>query len=308
MCGIAGLIGRSKQPKASFQLMTSLFEQLELRGMDASGFWAVEENSQSDKCGTIYHDKAPINSSNYVHKKEWTSMQSKRIDLLLIHARATSQQGGSAHNNHNNHPFVSSDRRFGMVHNGNLNEVEFLRNAFRIESETDSEYILRIFEHGFHRHGSQSDLPSYITRGLNGIKDVWSYISIGAMSVALAERINDSDRGLWLFRNHKRPLWLCDLRSQLGQIVFFSSPDIWFCALQGDSKKLLLHSHRLIEFPFDQVWHLSVNENGEITKDRIFKWKIETTDSNRTFGSIPFFDLKPNVCSVPFINMQETNE
>ena len=126
MCGIAGFIGLSKKPKASYEIMTSLFDFLEIRGIDASGVWATEVGDD----GRVYYQKESIKSSQFVTKKFWKDLQSVKLNLLIAHARATSKGGGHAFVNSNNHPFVSLDRRIGMVHNGTLDEAAFLNKKY----------------------------------------------------------------------------------------------------------------------------------------------------------------------------------
>lgn len=202
MCGIAGFIGLSKKPKATYEIMTSLFDFLEFRGTDASGIWATE----SGKNGRVFYHKEPIKSSQFVNKDFWKKLRKPKINLLLTHARATSRGNGHASTNSNNHPFVSSDKRIGMVHNGTIDEATFLSKKYQCFSETDSEVILRIFEKGMEDKMELEEIPDRISHRLGGIKDIWSTITEGAMAVALGEREDDSQRNLFLFRNDQRPL------------------------------------------------------------------------------------------------------
>ena len=62
MCGISGYIGKSKIPDITYDLITSLFEILEIRGIDASGVWGTEfgENSR------VIYQKDPVRSSEFI--------------------------------------------------------------------------------------------------------------------------------------------------------------------------------------------------------------------------------------------------
>ena len=151
--------------------MTGLFEFLELRGTDASGVWASEAGPE----GKVYYHKEPIKSSEFIQKDFWKKVRRSKINLLLAHARATSKGNGHAKTNLNNHPFVSSDKRIGMVHNGSIDEAGFLMEKFQCQSDTDSEVILRIFENGLEEKFEIESLPAKISERIGGIKDVWSH-------------------------------------------------------------------------------------------------------------------------------------
>jgi len=251
MCGIAGYIGQSKKPKLSFELLTHLFDHLETRGFDASGVWGTE----SGKNGRVIYHKEPIRSSDFIQKDFWKDLRKVKTNMMLVHARWKSRGNGLAATNANNHPFVSADKRIGMVHNGTLEEYKYLKDRYQILSDTDSEVLLRMFEDGL------KDEDDFDDR-LNGIKDIWSVISRGAMAVAFGERVDDDRRFLYLFRNEHRPLWLADLRGLLGQIFFFSSPDIWYRAISGSNelKRVCSGTQNLIEVPTSQIWGMWIDE------------------------------------------------
>jgi len=203
------------------------------------------------------------------------------MDMVLLHARATSFKGGVASNNLNNHPFVSQDKTIGMVHNGNIDEADFIKKRYETKSDTDSECLLRIFEHGINIENNIEDVPIEISCRLNGIKDVWSQISTGAMAVALGERINNDHKILFLFRNEKRPLWIADLRDILGQIFFFSSPEIWYDAIDNNKylKNQCWGNCKLVELPDAQVWCFNIDEtNNDISNKNIFKFLVENNN------------------------------
>ena len=272
MCGIAGYIGQSKKPKLTYELITALFDYLEIRGTDAAGVWGTEAGNK----GRVIYHKEPIKSSQFVKNSFWKKLRKVKTDLLLVHARATSKGGGHASTNSNNHPFVSTDKRIGMVHNGTLEEASFLKKRYQILSQTDSEVLLRMYEHGMEQPPLKikngNGVCSDIAERMNGIKEIWSLISKGAMAVSFGERVDDETRYLFLFRNYKRPLWIADLRDALGQIVFFSSPEIWYRAIASSDnlKKICSGSEKLIEIPTEEVWFFktdsqcpSVTRNSE---------------------------------------------
>lgn len=301
MCGIAGYIGVSKNPKLSFELITSLFYSIESRGYDASGVWATEHGGK----GRVIYHKEPIRSSEFIKKFFWKKIRKINTDMLLVHARATSSKGGSAKFNANNHPFVSLDKRIGMVHNGNIDEADFLKTTYQTISETDSECLLRIYEHGLDDMDNHvKNVPISISSRLSGIKDIWSFISHGAMAVALGERIDDHNRGLFLFRNEKRPLWLADLRKTLGQIFFFSTPEIWHQAVKSSYtlEKICWKSTKLIELPSNQAWYLGLDEqNNSVSHANTYRFKLETKLTGIQYTTGEYKPIKPAQVSLDVI-------
>jgi glucosamine 6-phosphate synthetase-like amidotransferase/phosphosugar isomerase protein len=293
MCGIAGFIGLSKKPKATYEIMTNLFDFLEFRGTDASGIWATE----AGKNGKVYYHKEPIKSSQFVQKDFWKKTRRSKLNLLLAHARSTSKGGGHASNNGNNHPFVSLDKRIGMVHNGTIEEATFLSKKYQCISETDSEVILRIFEKGMEDKLELDDIPERISHRLGGIKDVWATITEGAMAVALGEREDDSQRNLFLFRNDQRPLWLADLRVGLGQVFFFSSPDIWYRAMGACSQgvKSVVKDQKLVEIPPDEVWVLHVDDENPYvsSQGQFYRFEMDVQKTGKDWAEEFFVVQSP---------------
>lgn len=308
MCGIAGFIGLSKKPKATSEIMTNLFDYLEFRGTDASGIWATE----GGKNGKVYYHKEPIKSSEFIKKDFWKKIRKAKLNLLLAHARATSRGNGHASTNSNNHPFVSLDKRIGMVHNGTIDEAEFLSKKYQCVTNTDSEVILRIFEAGMKDEMKLDDIPEKISHRLGGIKDVWATITEGAMAVALGEREDDSQRNLFLFRNDQRPLWLADLRSSLGQIFFFSSPDIWYRAMSAcpDNVQAIIKNQKLHEIPPNEVWALCINdEMPQIVdpKNQFFRFKMDVKNTGKDWGD-EFFHIQPPKSKVNVVTELELGD
>lgn len=146
--------------------------------------------------------------------------------LFLGHARAATQ--GNPKENKNNQPFVSENKKICLVHNGRVDDYEKLKSRYKLESDCDSEILLRIFE-------STQSIADLIT--LQGP-------SAGAIASA-------DDKSLWLFRNEDRPLWLIDLREALGQIFFCSTLDIWLQTRQANL------SEKIYPILDNEAWYLS---------------------------------------------------
>ena len=304
MCGIAGYIGKSKKPKITYELATCLFDFLELRGTDAAGIWGTE----SGKKGRIVYHKEPIRSSNFIKLDIWKRIEKLKPNLLLLHARATSPGVGHASNNKNNHPFVSSDHRIGMIHNGRVSEAEFLKQKYQIRSDTDSEVLLRMYEHGVeHEEDIDVDAEPDVAARLKGLRDIWSLVHEGAMAVAFGEIVNADTRHLYLFRNQHRPLWLADVRDTLGQIFFFSSPDIWYRAVaSSDNLKSACESmNSLIEIPVGQVWFFKIDKENPCVgydENSYAKFDIEIGNTSTLWDQGNPCQIKEPVMNLPVIS------
>lgn len=185
----------------------------------------------------------------------------------MVHARGASKGVGEPAVNSNNHPFTNGDKSLGLIHNGRVDDVEYnaLKQKYEVKSNCDSEILLRIIENS-ENNDLELEHELYPHR-LAGIRDVYSFINEGHMSVALGERGEAGDRMLWLFRNPYRPLWLVDLRESLGQIYFFSEPSIWEEAVhECGNYKNQVKSQKLIELPFNQIWYFRITENqGQVS-------------------------------------------
>lgn len=284
-----------KKPKLTYELITNLFDFLETRGVDASGVWASE---CFPKNRIIYH-KAPVRSSAFIKDPFWKQNISKmKMDLMLIHARATSKGNGHARDNHNNHPFVSADNRIGMVHNGTIAEANYLKKKYKILSNTDSEVLLRMYEHA--AEGNDLDLPDIpedIVSRMKGIRDIWSVISQGAMAVAIGERIDEHKKLLCLFHNEHRPLWMADLRESLGQLFFFSSPEIWYSAMEASSKTLnniCAKDLKLHELPVSEAWFFTIDkENPSFESlNQMHRFHVNVKDTGRPWNHDVVLEIK----------------
>jgi glutamine phosphoribosylpyrophosphate amidotransferase len=202
-----------------------LFNISDSRGTDAAGFWAASDNH-------VYYHKEPIRTSQMILDWRWQRIESFNPYLFLGHARAATQ--GNPKENKNNQPFVSENKETCLVHNGRVVEYEDLKPNYQLESDCDSEVLLRIFE------------------STQQITDLLTLVSQGPSAGAIASIGNKS---LWLFRNEGRPLWLIDLRETLGQIFFCSTLDIWLQVRQADL------SEKIYPVLENEAWYFKLEEN-----------------------------------------------
>ena len=265
MCGITGFIGESKNISASFAILTKLFSKVEVRGTDAAGYWMAESGNQ----GRIYFHKQPGKSSDLVKSDLWKSNEKISFNLALVHARGASRGYGDPSINKNNHPFCNQNKNIALVHNGKIDDIEYtnLLTKYQINTDCDSEIILRIFEYAKWRYNKE-ELKNYIgelpyPHRMAGIKDIFSVINNGHMAVAIAEYDVNNNRCLWLFRNAYRPLWAIDLRTHLGQIFFVSEPSIWHDSINElDDYQYITRSAKLCEIPDEELWYFNINNSN----------------------------------------------
>lgn len=252
--------------------MTSVFDQLEVRGTDASGIWGTQRDD-----GKILYHKEPEKASTFINSDVWKSVGEVNPDLLIVHARASSTGVGTAHINKNNHPFASTDRTIGLAHNGRIPDAEYkaLRQKYEVNSSCDSEILLRIFEAGeiLDDDLSSLNLDENIIHRLVGLRNIWSQVVNGQMAVAIGERLEKGHRRLWLFRNRHRPIWLMDLRKTLGLVFFCSTPEIWHRAILScpEASSIVKTKTKLIELPTEEIWVLSTSPAHPVLENKTLR-------------------------------------
>jgi glucosamine 6-phosphate synthetase-like amidotransferase/phosphosugar isomerase protein len=251
MCGLLGFIGESSNHELSQKLITSLFVKTESRGIDASGFYCMGGFDTN----IIYHHKKPIKSSIYVNQNEYDELWKKNLNLGIFHCRAASIGIGLPIINENNHPFVSSDLKKAVIHNGLIekNEYDLLKTYYEVETNCDSEIILRILEQN---------------------KEIYDKLSLffentpnSAFAVAYTDNEIDQ-RNIYLFRNELRPLYIVDFTEELNQVFFFSTAEILlssFADIGYRPKNLRIHEIQ----PYNLL-HLNFKPEKKISIEQFF--------------------------------------
>ena len=206
MCGVVGSVGKSTDTVKSYNLLTNLMRETKRRGPHATGHYYV------DLKGKVHTHKSPVSADLYVRGTQWK--ESIRGHCALIgHARFTTH--GSEGNNENNHPFVSKSGNIALVHNGVLFLYDELKDKYRLQSECDSELILRII--------SKEKDP------LRGIKKVYELLGSGGDFACELIHLNPKTGKtmFYFFRDNGRPGKMIDARDTFGQLIFCSEKDIW---------------------------------------------------------------------------------
>lgn len=249
MCGLLGFIGTSKDPVKSQELMTALFAKTQERGLDAAGFYCVSDYGQNK----IYYHKQPGPSTKLIKEKIYQDLWQNKLNLGLFHCRAASSGVGVPAENINNHPFVSQNLRKAVIHNGLIirNEYNHFKRYYETESDCDSEIILRVLEQD--DNSIIDNLSKFIT-----------YVPDSHYAVAYSE-VEKESRKLFLFRNKQRPLFIANLIDELGQVIFFSTLEIFLDVLDKlIEKNIFINFDKIIELKPNEVYEIYYQKNNEI--------------------------------------------
>jgi glutamine---fructose-6-phosphate transaminase (isomerizing) len=143
MCGIFGFISFTTQINKQREIASKLFKLSESRGMEASGFARITDNSIS-----VF--KTPVKGSKIIHTKEFKlcfSEAQKKHALFIGHSRLATN--GIETDNHNNQP-INTNRSI-CIHNGIIVNVDYLWNKYskllKRNFSLDTEILTRLFDY-----------------------------------------------------------------------------------------------------------------------------------------------------------------
>jgi len=243
MCGLAGFIGKSNNQDLSFKIITNLFLNSQIRGIDACGFFACANNE-------IYYHKQKGKSQNLVESKTWKDLYFLELDLMLVHTRKTSSNSGSSENNINNHPFVLNNS--ALIHNGIIHDYYKLKEFVSTNSNCDSEILLNYLS---------EYTEDYFLDRLEKIKELLFFIRNSEFAFCLADKINNS-KSLWMVRNDKRTLYLINCKKDLNQYFFVSTIEIWQDSISHIKNiNKFLPNYSIIELPDFSVVNIYFENN-----------------------------------------------
>jgi asparagine synthetase B (glutamine-hydrolysing) len=129
----------SKRPQKKH--LTALFEKLEDRGKDASGYAYVDE-----KEGSLIVYKDCVRSTLLVKTEPWLKL-TDLPKIMIFHTRAKTK--GEPVNNMNNHPIFNKNGDC-IVHNGMISNDDEVYKKIKVErdAQVDSEVILALMNSG----------------------------------------------------------------------------------------------------------------------------------------------------------------
>jgi glucosamine--fructose-6-phosphate aminotransferase (isomerizing) len=197
MCAVVAFVGRAgPQWRQTRRILNELLLASASRGRDATGFCAARATAAR----TVVTVKSAVPADQFVAKTPaWSRLGP--CSIVLAHTRHATH--GDPRDNRNNHPFVSGDSRYALVHNGIVADFRELaqRHRLRLKSHCDSEVLLRLVE--------RFDCP------LSGLS-----VALRECRGSLAVAVYDRERHVvWLARNDRRPLAICKLRGVKGWFV-----------------------------------------------------------------------------------------
>lgn len=196
MCGIMGYVRTASSKTRKRLLLEELMRGIETRGRHAAGAGCigVDHNVWGRTPGTAHE---------FVGGQWWARMMQANPRLLIGHARHATH--GSPKINKNNHPFVSDNGRWMLVHNGIIHDEVALEVPPR--GECDSEIILRLLDE----------------RGFDETVAVMSRFNASYYACLALDTV---ERKLYAWRNQQAPLVVADLTEQIGGIVLVSTDNI----------------------------------------------------------------------------------
>lgn len=138
MCGIMGFSRLGKVTPFTTEVLRETLAETVIRGRDATGVAAVYENRKA----RFAKHHIPGDIFAYTEWFDYVANPAEEIQLFIGHCRATTH--GSELDNKNNHPHVSEDGRWFLVHNGVMNGWPKVVEE-SLTSECDSEVLLHYF-------------------------------------------------------------------------------------------------------------------------------------------------------------------
>ena len=163
MCGIYGYIGKNKQ---ILKLILKSLKILRSRGYDSYGF--------------SYYNKNKFEIEKTIDRNLDNVFVPERLDIegntIITHTRWATNGKVSTNNTH---PFISTNGKFILVHNGIIENANTIRNELKnykkFSSDTDSEVIVNLLEYLYEKY-PKINIVQTITKTLSKLKGYWSLL------------------------------------------------------------------------------------------------------------------------------------
>ena len=234
MCGIYGYIGKVK-PKLRKKVVSLIMElgaQTEIRGTDATGFYAKNDEYE-------YMEKHSVPASTFYLESD--SFQEAILEGAFVFIGHNRHASVGDVRNDNAHPFMGEN--IVLVHNGTCSHAKNLLTADeagRMEGDTDSEAIMLYLE----RVGLRSKC----------------YASLNNFSIVSFDRVENV---MYFARDENKPLVVADLRASLGIRVFASTIGILKTSLE--KCKIELKADKVFSTRPDCLYEVRP-EDGEVKR------------------------------------------
>ena len=254
MCGIVGVVGNNNAKEI---LITGL-HKLEYRGYDSAGIM--------------------ISSNNQMFVKKTPGRVAELEELVENYANSGTGIGHTRWATHgepkneNAHPHLAKSGRFGLVHNGVIENYEELKNKYLADvtlvGDTDSEIIVEVIDY-FSRQGMETMVA--FNQMLSEVKGSYAFALIDVM---------DDDK-LYLAKN-KSPLLvgLADGYNLVGSdaMAMINETDRFVEIM--DKERIILTSDSIEIF----------NEQEELVTREAYQAEIDASDTEK--GLYPHYMLK----------------
>jgi|TARA_B100001971_G_scaffold62751_1_gene57764 glucosamine--fructose-6-phosphate aminotransferase (isomerizing) len=164
MCGIFGYLG--KKQEIILKSIKAL-KILRSRGYDSAGI------------GFIYNNQIVTKKSIDLNLDTLYQSKSFQSYSVISHTRwATNGKISIA----NTHPFVSSNGKFALVHNGIISNSELLKKQLllhkKFESQTDSEVIVNLIEYNYEKYKDIKTFKQILRLTFLQLEGFWSILLI----------------------------------------------------------------------------------------------------------------------------------
>jgi len=173
MCGIFGYLG--KKQRIIKKAIKSL-KILRSRGYDSAGV------------GFISHNKIITNKSIDLNLELLENAKNKNYQSYSVISHTRWATNGKI-SIENTHPFVSTNGKFALVHNGIINNSELLKKKLLIhkkfKSETDSEVIVNLIEFNYEKYKDIKTFKQILRMTFSQLEGFW-----GVLLIKLDEPLN----------------------------------------------------------------------------------------------------------------------
>jgi len=251
MCGIFGYLGKKQEIiKKSIKAL----KILRSRGYDSAGIGYISNNLiQTTK--SIQLDLETLNT------------QEKNIKSYscIAHTRWATNGGISIENTH---PFVSTNGKFALVHNGIINNSDKLKKQLlkykTFSSETDSEVIVNLIELNFEKLKKIKTFKQILRLTMQQLEGCW-----GILLIKLDE-----------------PLNLYITRSEIPLVVGFNTNSFY---LSSDYNTFSEYVDKYFELEDNDILCLSYDPiNNNVNSHDVKDYKLTYIDQNEIISGTPY--------------------
>lgn len=251
MCGIYGYLGKNKK---ILQLVFKALKILRSRGYDSYGYCCFSNKE-------IIIEKTTNKNLEEKFNKETLK---KEGNTIITHTRWATN--GKV-NEQNTHPFISSNGKFVLVHNGIIENASSLKknilNYKDFSSDTDSEVIVNLLEHMYEKHENLS-FNNVLSKTFEKLKGCWSVLIYKT----------DEPNNIYISRN-ETPL-----------VIGFNKSEFH---LSSDSDTFAEYVNKYFEIENKEIVKLTYNEKNNSVNYKDFEnYKLFAVEKTKIISDSPY--------------------